>query len=138
VRKAADFIILYTSAFSFTKVVCTHARKSGYVQTVLAVIAGRTAAFLLFGPIMEGRAAKSAEFQLRPHRIFLGFDVYNEGSKDATIELRSPEVRELTVTVKAGELRRFRTGWRDPSSQVLFRFENGQGLRFDNLAFSRK
>src|SRR5262249_41751042 len=57
VRKAADFIILYTSAFSFTKVVCTHARKSGYVQTVLAVIAGRTAAFLLFGPIMEGRAA---------------------------------------------------------------------------------
>jgi hypothetical protein len=30
VREAADFIILYTSAFSFTKVVCTHAaRKSG-------------------------------------------------------------------------------------------------------------
>ena len=80
---------------------------------------------------MQGKAST-------PHRIFLGFDVYNEGSKDATIELRSPEVRELTVTVKAGELRRFRTGWRDASSQVLFRFENGQGLRFDNLAFSRE
>ena len=94
--------------------------------------------FPTFHVLLKDRTAKSAEFQLSPHRIFLGFDVYNEGSKDATIELRSPELRELTVTVKAGELRRFRTGWRDPSSQVLFRFENGQGLRFDNLAFSRE
>src|SRR5215467_14166266 len=72
VRKAADFIILYTSAFSFTKLVCPHAWKSGYVQTVLDVIAGRTAAFLFFDPIL------------------------------------------------------------------LFRFENGPGLRFDNLAFGRE
>jgi hypothetical protein len=94
--------------------------------------------FPTFHVLLKDREAPSAEFQLSPHHIFLGLDVYNEGTKDATIELRSPEVRELTVTVKPGELRRFRTGWRDPSSQVLFRFENGQGLRFDNLAFSRE
>jgi hypothetical protein len=28
-----------------------------------------------------------------------------------------------------------RTGWRDPSTSVEFAFTNGQGLRFDNLAY---
>jgi len=28
-----------------------------------------------------------------------------------------------------------RTGWRDPSSRVWFDVVNGEGLRFDNLAY---
>jgi len=32
-------------------------------------------------------------------------------------------------------LRRLRTGWRDPSSRVVFKIEHGEVLRFDNLAY---
>jgi hypothetical protein len=53
----------------------------------------------------------------------------------ATVTVRSPEVREMSFTIKAKELRRLRTGWRDPSSQVSFDITNGEKLRFDNLAY---
>jgi alpha-ketoglutarate-dependent taurine dioxygenase len=49
--------------------------------------------------------------------------------------MRSAEMREVTFTVKSGELRRLRTGWQDPSSSVRFDFKNGDGLVFDNLAY---
>jgi hypothetical protein len=32
-------------------------------------------------------------------------------------------------------LQRLRTGWRDVSSSVIFELKNGEGLRFDNLAY---
>jgi hypothetical protein len=41
----------------------------------------------------------------------------------------------MSFTIKAKELRRLRTGWRDPSSQVSFDITNGEKLRFDNLAY---
>jgi hypothetical protein len=79
--------------------------------------------------------AKYANFAFYSPRIFVGLDVYNEGEKDATITIRSPEIREIVFTVKPKELRRIRTGWRDTSSKVSFDFRNGEGLRFDNLAY---
>ena len=49
--------------------------------------------------------------------------------------IHSPEIRETSFTVKPGQLQRLRTGWRDASSKVIFDFKNGDGLRFDNLAY---
>src|SRR5207244_4843773 len=49
--------------------------------------------------------------------------------------IRSPEIRDISFTIKPRELRRLRTGWRDPSSRVSFDFVNGRSLRFDNLAY---
>jgi hypothetical protein len=81
--------------------------------------------------------AQHAEFQFYTPHIFAGVDVYNDGDSDAAVTIRSPEIRELSFTIKPKELRRLRTGWRDVSSRVLFDIINGQGLRFDNLAYVR-
>jgi hypothetical protein len=70
-------------------------------------------------------------------RIFAGVDVYNDGDGDATLSIRSPEIREVSYTIKPKELLRIRTGWHDTSSKVIFNFTNGQGLSFDNLAYGR-
>jgi hypothetical protein len=78
---------------------------------------------------------QTAEFHFYSPRIFVGVDVYNGGDTDASITIHSPEIREMTFTIKPKELRRLRTGWRDPSSSVAFEFKNGQSLRFDNLAY---
>jgi hypothetical protein len=67
--------------------------------------------------------------------IFSGIDAYNDGDTDATVTISSPEIREMSFTIKPKELRRLRTGWRDPSSRVSFDFTNGDALRFDNLAY---
>lgn len=79
--------------------------------------------------------AESAEFQFYSPRVFAGVDVYNGGDSDATVTVRSPEAREISFVIKPKELRRLRTQWRDPSSGVVFEMKNGQGLRFDNLAY---
>jgi hypothetical protein len=79
--------------------------------------------------------ANQAEFGFYNPTIFVGMDVYNDSDSDATITLRSPEIRETTFTIKPKELRRLRTGWRDPSSRVLITMTNGAGLRFDNVAY---
>ena len=79
--------------------------------------------------------APQAEFRFYAPRVFVGVDVYNGGDSDATVALRSPENREMSFTIKPGELRRLRTGWRDPSTGVAFQFANGEKLRFDNLAY---
>jgi hypothetical protein len=76
-----------------------------------------------------------AEFAFYAPRIFVGVDAYNDGNADATITIRSLESREASFTLKPTQLRRLRTGWRDFSSRVTFEFANGQGLRFDNLAY---
>lgn len=79
-----------------------------------------------------------ADFRFYWPRVFVGFDAYNAGEADATITVRCPEMREVRFTVKAGELRRLRTEWRDRSSKVVFEFKNGAGLRFDNLSFAEE
>jgi hypothetical protein len=79
--------------------------------------------------------ATSAQFRFYWPRVFVGIDVYNGGSMEATVTVRCPEMREISSTLKPGELRRLRTGWRDPSTRVIFDLKNGGGLRFDNLAY---
>lgn len=76
-----------------------------------------------------------AEFAFYTPHIFAGVDVYNGGAADATITIHSPENRQLTFTIKPLELRRIRTGWRDPGSEISFDITSGQALRFDNLAY---
>ncbi len=82
--------------------------------------------------------AQQAEFKFYAHHVFAGIDVFNEGPDDATLTISSPEIREISFIVKPGELRRLDTGWHDPSSKVVFQVKNGQGLRFDNLAYSKE
>jgi len=76
-----------------------------------------------------------AGFDFTSPRVFAGIDVYNDGDRDATVTVSSPENREILFPIQAKELRRLRTGWRDPSSRVWFDVVNGEGLRFDNLAY---
>ena len=77
-----------------------------------------------------------ASFAFPVPTVFAGIDAYNGGSKTATIRFRSPELRERSYTLEPGQLIRIRTGWRDPSSMIEWDFENGEGLLFDNLAYS--
>ena len=79
--------------------------------------------------------ASKAEFRFAWPRIFVGVDVYNGGESEATVIIHSPEIREQSFVIKAGQLQRLRTGWRDASSSVMFELKNGEGLRFDNLAY---
>jgi hypothetical protein len=92
--------------------------------------------FGTFTLVLSDRSAKRGEFSFYAPRIFAGVDVYNDGDSDATLTIRSPEICEVSYTIKPKQLRRLRTGWRDPSSKVIFDFANGQALRFDNLAYS--
>lgn len=94
--------------------------------------------FPTFNVVLKNRESQSADFEVSPRRIFAGLDIYNDGPSEAILTIQSPEIRELNFKIKPGELRRLRTGWRDSSSRVIFRLENGQGLRFDNLAFTRE
>jgi hypothetical protein len=92
--------------------------------------------FATFTLVLSDPKAKSGEFHFYAPRIFEGVDVYNGGDSDATLVVRSPEVREASCTIKPKELIRLRTGWHDPSSKVIFDVTNGHALRFDNLAYS--
>jgi hypothetical protein len=92
-------------------------------------------AFGTFNLALTDPNSESAQFRFYWPRVFVGVDVYNGGQSEATVTIHSPEIRETSVTIKPGELRRIRTGWTDPSSSVIFDLKNGDGLRFDNLAY---
>jgi hypothetical protein len=92
--------------------------------------------FGTFTLVLSDPSAKQEEFSFYAPRVFAGVDVYNDGDSDATLTIRSPEIREVSYTIKPKELRRLRTGWRETSSKVIFDITNGQALRFDNLAYS--
>jgi hypothetical protein len=91
--------------------------------------------FATFTLAFADATVRHAEFRFCSPRIFAGIDVYNDGDNDATVTVRSPEIREQSFTIKSKELRRLRTGWRDPSSAVVVETTNGQTLHFDNLAY---
>ena len=82
-------------------------------------------------------AARTAGLRFSSPRIFAGIDVCNDGPEAEQITFRSPEQKDQTITLRAGELRRIRTGWITPSSAVEFEFRNGDWLRFDNLAYAQ-
>jgi hypothetical protein len=92
--------------------------------------------FGTFTLALSNSRAERAEFSFYAPRIFAGIDVYNDGDVAATVTVRTLETREVSYTIKPKELRRLRTGWRVPSSTVSFAFTNGQGVRFDNLAYA--
>ena len=94
--------------------------------------------FGTFNLALADTKVSTAEFHFYWPRVFVGVDVYNAGGSDATVTVRSPEMREISFSIKAGELRRLRTGWRDASSSVVFDLKNGEGLRFDNLAYAHE
>ena len=93
--------------------------------------------FGTFNLVLKNPEAKSARFQFVAPRILMGFDVCNEGPAEATITVRAEGLQETAYKIKPGELKRIRTGWRDVTLRVAFELENGQGLRFDNLAYER-
>ncbi|MBV9886406.1 MAG: hypothetical protein JO119_07660, partial [Acidobacteria bacterium] len=93
--------------------------------------------FGTFNLVASNPEAKQAAFRFSDTLIFSGIDVYNDADSEATLTIRSPEAREIVINVKPKELRRIRTEWRDPNTQVVFEFKNGEALRFDNLAYIR-
>ena len=93
-------------------------------------------AFGTFNLRLADPKTATAEFQFYSPRIFAGVDVFNSGSSEATITIHSPESREISFAVKPGELWRLRTGWHDALTHVFFDVKNGEGLRFDNLAYA--
>jgi hypothetical protein len=95
-------------------------------------------AFGTFNLALVDPKAATAELRFYWPRVFVGIDVYNGGGSDATITFRSPETREVSFTVKPGQLRRMRTEWRAVSSSVTFELKHGEGVRFDNLAFAQE
>jgi hypothetical protein len=92
-------------------------------------------AFGTFNLALADPKSDAAQFRFYSPRIFVGIDAYNGGASDATVTIHSPEIREQSFTIKPGEVRRIRTGWRDASTAVIFDLKNGEGLRFDNLAY---
>jgi hypothetical protein len=91
--------------------------------------------FGTFNLALTDPKAETAEFYFYSPRLFAGVDVYNGGSSDATLTIHTPNIREMSFTLKPGELGRIRTGWRDASTCVIFDFKNGDGLLFDNFAY---
>jgi len=91
--------------------------------------------FGTFNLALADPKARSAEFRFYAPRVFVGVDVYNGGSSEAVLAIHAPNIREASFTVQPGELRRLRIGWRDSASSVIFDLKNGEGLRFDNLAY---
>jgi hypothetical protein len=104
----------------------------GDSQWTIAVPGGK---FGTFHVALKDPGAESANIWFSAPQIFAGIDIYNSGVSEAVIRLSSPETRAVFVELKPGELRRVRTGWRDPSSQVNFHFLHGEGLHLDNLAW---
>ncbi len=92
--------------------------------------------FATFTLLLSDPKAKRGEFQFYAPRIFEGVDVYNGGDSDATLAVTSDELPMVSRTIKPNQLIRFRTGWHDPSSRVIFDVTGGHALRFDNLAYS--
>jgi hypothetical protein len=91
--------------------------------------------FGTFSLCLADSKASGAEFRFYWPRVFVGVDVYNGGASEATVTLRSTEMPAISFSIKPGELRRLRTGWRDATSFVVLDLKNGEGLRFDNLAY---
>jgi hypothetical protein len=92
-------------------------------------------AFGTFNLALVDAKAQSAHLQFYAPRVFVGVDVYNGGASEAIVTIHAPTIRESAFTIKPGELRRIRTGWSDACSGVTFEFKNGEGLRFDNVAY---
>jgi hypothetical protein len=79
--------------------------------------------------------AHAAGFHFYAPRVFQGVDIYNDGDHTAILRFHMPGVAEAYVAVPPKQLRRFRTGWHEATAEISVDIANGQGLRFDNLAY---
>jgi hypothetical protein len=93
--------------------------------------------FGTFNLVASNPDATGIAFRFSNALIFSGIDIYNDADTEAIVTIHSPEAREIIINVKPKELRRLRTGWRDPNTKVVFDFTNSKSLRFDNLAYER-
>ena len=77
-----------------------------------------------------------AEFRFENPRMLVRMEIYNSSDKDVDVTVAAPEAREVTFSLKPGELRRMRTGWVDRVSAVRFDSAELSALRFDNIGYS--
>ena len=91
--------------------------------------------FGTFNLIPADPTQERLEFNFHAPRIFVGIDVYNAGSSDAAVILRSENGLATASTIRSGQLRRIRTGWNEAALHTVVELKNGGGLRFDNLAY---
>jgi hypothetical protein len=96
--------------------------------------AGRMSTFSLGA--VETNATKG-QFRFFYPRVLMRLDVYNPLAQDVTLTLRAPEMREVTFSLKAGELQRIKTGWINRASVIYVESEALSALRFDNLGYSQ-
>ncbi|HVT93120.1 MAG TPA: hypothetical protein VHD76_09785 [Bryobacteraceae bacterium] len=81
-------------------------------------------------------AGNHAEFKFANPRMLVWIEAYNSSEKEVELTISSPEMRELTVSLKAGELRRIRTQWTERVSVTRLDSPNLSALRFDNIGYS--
>ena len=66
---------------------------------------------------------------------YVGIDVNNAGSTQSSVTLRAQGLPDVSTTLEPGQLRRIRTGWTTPTSQITVSMQQGSKLKFDNIAF---
>jgi hypothetical protein len=104
----------------------------GTGQWAIGVPSGKFGTFTL---VLANPKSGREELSFYAPKIFAGIDVYNSSTEDSTLTFHSPETPQVSFRIKPGEIRRVRTGWRDPSSKIVVEMIHGEGLRFDNLAY---
>jgi hypothetical protein len=91
--------------------------------------------FGTFHLIPADPALEKLEFSFPSPRVFVGIDIYNGCASEATVSIHSENEPPTATTLRPGELRRIRTSWKETTSRVTIELKNGDGLRFDNLAY---
>ncbi len=87
-----------------------------------------------FGTFNLRMVGARGAFKFYAPRVFAGMDVSNGGDRDATVTFASEGMPDVVVVVKAGELKRVRTGWVGAVSGVKVEVVGGD-VRFDNLGW---
>ena len=88
-----------------------------------------------FGTFNLRLVGAAGEFKFWAPRVFAGIDVYNGGEGEVSVTFAAGDESAVTVRLKAGELRRVRTGWVEAGLRVRVSVVGGEGVRFDNLAW---
>jgi hypothetical protein len=91
--------------------------------------------FATFHLGLANAGASHAEFRFTSPRVFAGIDVNNTSPNELTLLISAAQGQTVSVTLQPNELRRIRTEWQTPSTQVNFDSPNIAGLQFDNLAY---
>jgi hypothetical protein len=94
--------------------------------------------FGTFNLLAVDSEATHLEFSFHAPRVLAGVDVYNGGPLASSLTVHGQGLPDVSVQLQPGELQRVRTGWKEPRTEVTFEIKNGEGLRFDNLAFQNE